>query len=200
MAKIILISIGLIVIIVLLTIMAVREPTIITTPAEQPIIIEEKTPIAEEIERGEPTPVAPEITPLPAGVDIQKVYPQQLNFYVNDIRVPTSSTYAEGLNFIPIKEHDIKTFAGSFGPYFEDPTPELRVVMCAEYYKVVAAPACERVPILYRDNYVSFARGYQSDEYIGGMAAKDYVAYYDVYSGDTAIAHSNKAVIRTVRE
>ncbi len=200
MGKTIIISIGLIVIIVLLVIIAAKQPTIITTPSEQQIIIEQPTPRAQDLERGEPTPKAEEITPLPAGVDIQKVYPQQLNFYVNDIRVPTSTTYAEGLNFIPIKEHDIKTFAGSFGPYFEDPTQELRVVMCAEYYKVVAAPACERVPILYRDNYVSFARGYQSDEYIGGMAAKDYVAYYDVYAGDTAIAHSNKAVIRTVKD
>ena len=42
------------------------------------------------------------------------------------------------------------------------------------------------------------SHSYQFDEYIGGMAARDYLAYYTVYSGDAVIAESNKAVIRTI--
>ncbi len=113
--------------------------------------------------------------------------------------MPESTTYEEGLNFIPIKDDQLKTFAGSFGPYFEDVTPYLKVVLCAQLYKVTAAPACEIVPLVYKEKYVSFARGYQSDEYIGGFAAKDYVAWYDVYVASTLVATSNRAVIRTVK-
>ncbi len=199
MAKTLIITLALIVIIVLLVIIAAKPPTLVSKPAEQiQITPEQPTPKATVPERGEPTPQAQETKPIPAGVDAQKVYPQEVDFYVNNIRVPESTTYEAGLNYIPIKKHDMKTFAGSFGPYPEDITKNLRVVMCAEFYNMPSTPACELVPILYRGNYISFARGYQSDEYVGGMAAKDYVAYYDVYAGDVAIAHSNRAVIRTV--
>jgi hypothetical protein len=200
MAKTAIIAILLICVAVLLVYIAARAPTTIVTtpvpptPAPQPL-----TPRAPPIEVGVPTPKAP-VTKIPqAGIEIEKVIPQQVDFYVNDIRVPESTTYAEGLNFIPIKQHDIKTFAGSFGPYFEDPTPHMKVVLCAELYKVAAAPACEVVPLVFQDKYVTFARGYQFDEYIGGMAAKDYVAYYTVYAGEPAVGYSNKAVIRTVK-
>lgn len=202
MAKTLLISAALIIIIILLIIIAVKPPTTMTTkPAEQPIILQ-PTPRAPEPQiptPTTPTPRAPEITPTPAGIEIEKVYPQEVTFWVNEIRVPETTDYY-GAGFIPIKEDQLKTFAGSFGPYFEDPTLHIKVVLCAELYKVQAAPACEIVPIIYRDNYVSFARGYQFDEYIGGSAAKDYIAYYDVFVGNTAIAKSNKAVIRTVKD
>ena len=198
MAKTLFITALLIVIIGLLIYMAARQKTVITTPEPKPVETPQApTPKALEPERGTPTPKAPEEVLPKAGVEIEKVVPQEVNFWVNNIKVPPSTTYKEGLNFIPIKQSNLKTFAGSFGPYFEDPTPHLKVMLCAEFYKIQAAPACEIVPFLFRDRYASFAKGYQYDEYIGGMAAKDYVAYYDVYVGTTPIAHSNKAVIRT---
>jgi len=202
MAKTFLISAGLVIIIVLLIIIATRQPTLVTTPAPAPITVqpERPTPRAPEPERGTPTPKAPEVIIPPGGVPAEVVYPQEAEFWVNEIRVPATTTYEEGLNFIPIKEDRLKTFAGRIGPYFEDPTPYIRVVLCAELYKVAAAPACEIVPIIWRENFVSFAKGYQFDEYIGGMAAKDYLAYYDVYAGDAVVAHSNRAVIRTVKD
>jgi hypothetical protein len=200
MAKTAIITILLICVVVLLVYIAAKPATIMTTPVPTPIPTQQPlTPRAPQIEVGVPTPKAP-VTKIPqAGIEIEKVIPQQVDFYVNDIRVPPSTTYAEGLNFIPIKQNDIKTFAGSFGPYFEDPTAHMKVVLCAELYKVAAAPACEVVPLVFQDKYVTFARGYQFDEYIGGMAAKDYVAYYTIYAGEPAVGYSNKAVIRTVR-
>ena len=201
MVKTFIISTLLIVIIAILLIIAVQQKTITTTP-QQPEIkqpTEELTPRAPVQQPETPTQKAPEQPePLTPGVQAEKIYPQQVLFWVNEIKVPQTTSYEGGLGYIPIKKDRLKTFAGSFGAYFEDPTPHLRVVLCAELYKVQAAPACEIVPIIYRDKYVSFARGYQYDEYIGGQAAKDYAAWYDVYVADTLVATSNKAVIRTV--
>lgn len=199
MAKTAIITILLIFVVVLLVYIAVRQPAVVTTPL-QPTPIQPLTPRAPAIEVGVPTQKAPVTKQPAAGIEIEKVIPQEVNFWINDIRAPETTTYAEGLNFIPIKQSDIKTFAGSFGPYFEDPTPHMKVVLCAEYYKVAAAPACEVVQLVFRDKYATFARGYQFDEYIGGMAAKDYVAYYTVYAGEAPVGYSNKAVIRTVKD
>jgi len=201
MVKTFIITIGLIVIIALLVVIAVRQQTtIITQPVQEIIPVpEEKTPRVEEPERGLPSQRAPEPTPKQPGIKIEKVYPQEVDFWVNEIKVPEVTDYY-GAGFIPIKKSQLKTFAGSFGPYFEDPTASIRVFLCAEFYKVQAAPSCEIVPTIYRGRYASFAKGYQYDEYIGGMAAKDYIAYYNVYAGDTLIGASNKAVIRTVND
>lgn len=196
-----LITVLLLIIIALLLYIAVQPKTIVTTPQEQtqPTVQEPEqktetpTPRAPEPDRGEPTPRAPE--PVEPGTPAIQP-PNEALFWVNDIRVPSTTDYGY---FIPVQDDDVKTFAGSIGPYFEDPTENIHIELCAEFYKVQAAPACERVPVIYRDNYISFAKGYQFDEYIGGMAAKDYLAYYTMYAGTKPIAHSNKAVIRTVK-
>ena len=203
MTKTFFISLGLILIIVLLLIIAIKPPTtIVTTPqtqvALQPQVQEKPTARYTEEPRGQPSPK--EETPPPAGVPAEVVYPKETIFWVNEIRAPDTEAYVGGVNFIPIKEDRLKTFAGSFGPYYEDPIPYVHVILCAEFYKVKAAPSCEIVPLIYRDNYVSFAKGYQFDEYIGGMAAKDYIAYFNVYYGDEIIGYSNRAVIRTIKD
>ncbi len=156
--------------------------------------IEAKTPRAQEPIRDK-TPKAEETPLVKPGVKAELVYPSQANFWVNELRV--AETYGEN-NFIPLRQSSVKTFAGSFGPYPEAPK-NLKTVLCAELYKIPAAPSCETVETIYRQNYVSFAKGYVYDEYIGGMAAKDYIAYYDVYLGETRVASSNRAVIRTVK-
>lgn len=177
----------------MLTYIAVQQKTLesIPTPASQEIVVEESSPIEVLPERGEPTPRAPE--PLPPGTT-QSLFPQEVHFWVNDVRVPAHQSES---SYIPIKQSSLKTFAGSFGPYEQQPQ-DLRVVLCAELTRTPAAPACEVVPTIYRERYLSFARGYQYDEYIGGFAAKDYTAYYTVYSGETPVGHSNRAIIRTV--
>jgi hypothetical protein len=189
------------IIIVLATLFVVfiftEKQTTYTTP-EQPII-EQPTPIAPQEQRGTPTPKAPEIKPTTPGIPIE-LKPQETTFWVNQIQVPPYTTYEEGLNYIPIKQSQLKTFAGSIGPYQTDPTQQVKIILCAQLSTAMAAPACENVPIIFKENYVSFARGYQDDEFIGGMAAKDYTAYYEVYAGNKPIAISNKAVIRTVRD
>ena len=157
------------------------------------------TPRAQPIQPTQAPPVQEAPAP-PSGPSIEQVFPSEKNFWVNTIRVPETTAYEESYNFIPIKQHDIKTFAGSFGPYAEDPSKYVSVTLCAELYKVHAAPACQRVQTIFRDNYVSFAVGFQFDEYIGGMAAKDYLAYYVISSGDAVVGRSNMAVIRTVND
>lgn len=199
----ILLSIGMIVIIGLLLYLAIKpSEVVVTQPVPTPIIVK---PVQPQTPKAQP--IVPKVTPpqieepaLPPGPSMEEIYPSETNFWVNTIRVPATTTYDEGYNFIPVKQDDIKTFAGSFGPYFDDPSQHITVILCAELSKVQAAPACQRVQTIYRDNYLSFAVGFQFDEYIGGMAAKDYIAYYVVSVGNEVIARSNTAVIRTVRD
>lgn len=203
MAKTLILGALLVVIIGMLLYIAARPPATITIPVQQPAAVDrgEPTPRAPDRIIMPPTPKAEEAEESPqAGIPAEIIYPQEVNFWVNAIRVPDTTAYQEGLNYIPVKKNDIKTFAGSFGPYPIDPTQHIKVVLCAEFSNMPAAPACETVPVMYRENWVSFARGYQYDEYIGAMAAKDYTAYYDVYIGNTRVASSNKAVIRTIKD
>lgn len=196
-----LIPILMVAIIGILLYIAVQQPEAQTKPTPITQTPQAPTPKAPEIPRGEPTPKAPELPQATEpGVPAQLAFPETVNFWVNEIKVPETTAYVEGFNYIPLRKSDLKTFAGNFGQYPTDPTQNLKVVLCAEFYKVQAAPACETVPIIYKDGYVTFAKGYQFDEYIGAMAAKDYIAYYDVYAGQTKVASSNKAVIRTVSD
>lgn len=179
-----------------------KPPTLKTVPVNPtPIIFEPEQPSPRaptETTPEQPTPRAPEITPKPSGIPSESVFPTEINFWVNNIFVPFNTDF-EGGRFIRIEDDDIKTFAGSFGPYGTDPTAHLTVQLCAELTKGVGAQACEIIPIVYRDNYVSFAKGYQYDEYIGGSAAKDYSAFYFIHVGDTKVGESNHAIIRTVK-
>ncbi|MBW3018912.1 hypothetical protein KY329_01875 [Candidatus Woesearchaeota archaeon] len=169
------------------------EAPVVVVPEQYPAIIEKTTPEIPEPKTpkvGEPVNVAPSFAEL---------VPSQTRFFVNEIDVPPfSSSY---YNYMPIKQHDIKSFAGAFGPYEKDPRQWIKVQLCAENYKVPQpAPACQPVEMTYSQGMVAFAVGLKYDEFIGSMAAKDYIAYYIVSSGDAKVAESEKAVIRTVKD
>jgi len=152
------------------------------------------TPVAENVtvtQKEEMPPIIKNET-----LQIKVDYPDEVYFWVNNLLIPQATLY-NGSKFIPIREDQIRTFAGSFGPYFDDPSEHLTVTLCAELTKAVATPSCERVDTLYRENYVSFAKGYDEGEFIGGRVYKDYTAYYNVNFQGTQVAVSNKAVIRT---
>ncbi|PIN74732.1 hypothetical protein COV18_05930 [Candidatus Woesearchaeota archaeon CG10_big_fil_rev_8_21_14_0_10_37_12] len=223
MGKKILIALVCLVIIVILLLLALQYPviqqtkTVQTTPQqypeqqemveqeqllELPTELEIPTPRSPALEtRPAATPKAPEPELSPTGVSIDKVFPQTVQFWVNTIKVPDTTGATEyTYNYIPVQARELKTFAGSFGPYAEDPIEHIIILLCAELTKITAAPSCQPVNIVFRDGYVSFAKGYQYDEYIGGMAAKDYTAYYEIHlkETDTIIRTSNKAFVRTV--
>ena len=139
----------------------------------------------------------PSSTPPSQSAQFQNYYPDEVYFWVNDLLIPQVTLY-NGSKFIAIRTDQIRTFAGSFGPYYDDPTAHITITLCAELTKAVAAPACERVEPIYRENYVSFAKGYDEGEFIGGRVYKDYTAYYNVFADQTQVAASNKAVVRTV--
>lgn len=185
----------------ILIFIAADQKSLQTTPLLQeptpkaPWLETEPQIIEEQFEQETPSPRAPEPTE-PPGVPFEKIYAQSAEFFVNNIRVGEINTY----NYIPIKKSQVKTFAGTFGPYAEDPSPYVRVELCAELVDFPSKPACEIVQTLYREEYMNFARGYQFDEYIGAQAAKDYTAYYTVYVGDTAVANGPRARIRTVND
>jgi len=169
-------------------------PQIAVQPERQMPPVQEPTPPVRA-----KTPVSP-IAQLPENVapSFTQLRPSEVLFWVNEIDVPP---YQETFyNFLPIQESDLKTFAGRFGPYAKDPREWLRVDLCAEQYKIPAGPACMPMRITFDGAYASFAVGLQHDEYVGGLAAKDYLAYYVVRSGEAVVAQSNKAVVRTVRD
>lgn len=171
-----------------------RKYTVETKPAEkayiEPIIIE-PTPA--------PMPVPPPAIPTPTRRPISLV-PSHVYFWVNSIPVP--DVINVDYNFIPLKKDRLKSFSGSFGPYFEDPRAHLTVLLCSEDLRVPSAPACENVDLSFRseEGYVDFGTGYEEDEFIGYTARKDYFAYFIVKSNGETIAHSPKAAIRTVKD
>ena len=58
---------------------------------------------------------------------------------------------------------------------------------------------CESVALNYANGYVSFARGYDEDEYIARQALKNYGAIYFIISPDYGnIAQSNTAIIKLI--
>ena len=167
-------------------------PSKITVQTEPTINIStEVTPAMQQL-----LPEPPSTQSIP-NTQFQDYYPGEVYFWVNDLLVPQATLY-NGSKFIAIRTDQIRTFAGSFGPYYDNPTEHLTIVLCAELTKATAAPACERVESIYRENYVSFAKGYGEGEYIGGRVYKDYTAYYNVFADQTQVAASNKAVVRTV--
>jgi hypothetical protein len=94
--------------------------------------------------------------------------PQALSFAVDRIAIQESNYNA----FLPLKEDRIHTYSGRAGYYAEDPLPFIQGYLCAYAYKIQGAPLrCERVDLAYQDEVVSFARGYDGDEYIGHQAA-----------------------------
>lgn len=181
---------------ILLAVLAGLNPPIETQPEQVVEVIPEPVISPPPQQDEEPSPREEPIVDITP--DFQSLKPQESHFWVNEIRVPsyTESYY----NFIPVKQDDIKTFAGSFGPYGFDPRDWLTVSLCSEFIDVPASPACQRVVLDFVDNYVNFAVGLTYDEYIGGRAAKDYMAYYVVRSGDAVVTTSNRAMIRTVRD
>ncbi|MBI4145857.1 hypothetical protein HY489_00810 [Candidatus Woesearchaeota archaeon] len=200
MAKRIIIPLVLAVAIVGLLVVVSRQPDLRTVPVPTPAPLDVPRELPSprvDVTPEQPTPRAQEIKEKPAGIPVERVFPEDVTFYVNNVFIPPSTSY-EGGSFIRIQRDDVKTFAGSFGPYEEDPTPYLKVVLCAEFTDFEGAGACEQVQLLFRNQYVSFAKGYEFDEYIGQLAAKDYEAFFIVNVGDTKVAESNHARIRTV--
>lgn len=197
--KAVIISLGLLAVIGILLYAAAQQPATIiyTAPVEKPA--DTPTPRAQIEDRGEPTPIAEPVEPTEPGIEFDKIFPQDVVFYVNEVQVPETSLI-EGQQFIPLKNDQIKTFAGSFGPYFDDPTDHIVVKLCAKLRDYDIGDSCEYMPLTFKDRYVTFVRGYTDEEFIGGFAAKDYEAWYDVYVGDTRVAASNIAIIRTVRD
>lgn len=170
----------------------VEEPVFIEQPEEQAPVQDQ--PVKEDVPLIPPETTKPKNI-APAG---ESFVPDKVAFWVNQIQVPP---YSESFyDFIPLKETKLKTFSGTFGPYAIDPRQDLRVDLCSELYKVPSAPACQPVQLSFQDAYASFAVGLAYDEFIGGMAAKDYLAYYKIFYDGNHIATSNKAVVRTVKD
>jgi len=125
--------------------------------------------------------------------------PQVLSFAVDRIAIPEYNYDT----FLPLKKDRIHTYSGRAGYYAEDPTPFLQGYLCAYAYEIQGAPLrCERVDLAYQDGVVSFARGYDEDEYIGHQAAGlDFAALFLLTNPEYGIlAASPLAYLRWVKK
>ena len=126
----------------------------------------------------------------------ENLVPANMEFYVNTIQVPAMADYS----FLPIQRDRIRTFSGKFGPYPEDFRKYMYVELCSFVESQPEMFVCEKIRDLnYVDGFMTFARGYDYDEYIAGMAMRNFGAYYTVNSGEFGqITVSNKAIINLV--
>ena len=95
-----------------------------------------------------------------------------------------------------------KTFAGSFGPYMQDPRPYLSVELCQEWPDFPnVEPVCETVENLaYRDGQVSWALGYDWDEFPAYQhPPRSWAAFYRI-TANGYVVESSHAPIRLVRD
>jgi hypothetical protein len=123
--------------------------------------------------------------------------PQILGFAVDRISVPEINFY----NSISLKKDKIHVFSGIAGYYQQDPTKYIGAYLCTYAYKIAAAPlSCEQVPLSYKNNKISFARGYAPDYYIADQAAgTDFGALFVLANPDYGIlAASPVAYLRWV--
>ncbi|MBW2994603.1 hypothetical protein KY315_04255 [Candidatus Woesearchaeota archaeon] len=125
-----------------------------------------------------------------------KYIPSQMEFYVDSIIVPEHQAY----DFLPIPKDDMRTFSGKFGPYPEDYRNSIYVELCAFVLSQPEMEACEKMrDTTFRRGYISFARGYDWDEYIASLGMRNFGAYYKVMSPEFGeIAKSNVAKINLV--
>lgn len=136
--------------------------------------------------------------PSAAGApDWNRLKPVNVEFYVNSIIVPSG---LNEYNFLPLKKDDMRAFSGKFGPYTEDYRNLLYVELCSYVLSQPEMSGCEKIRDLnFENGYIAFARGYDYDEFIAGLAMRNFGAYYVVKSTEFGpVATSNKAVINLV--
>lgn len=124
----------------------------------------------------------PILTPptLPAEGEISKeeLIPEIMYLYINKIPI-VGQMYT---SFIPIYYDDMKTFSGRFGPYDFDARPYIEVKLCSFPKTFPDMLNCETVELNYANNFASFARGYNYDEFIARQALKNYGVVYFILS------------------
>jgi len=122
--------------------------------------------------------------------------PQFVEFNVNKIMIPEMQVSA----FIPVQRDNPRVFSGKFGPYPEDYSEFIYVELCSFVESQPEMFACEKIRNLnYMDGYLTFARGYDWDEYIAGLAMRNFGTYYEVKSGEFGtLATSNRGIINLV--
>ncbi len=162
-------------------------------PIKQPVVIEKEKTI-ENITPEQPKNIMP---------PFQNFVPKEMKFWVQGALIQPGMTEAD---FIPIKQHSIKEYGGSFGPYTKEFIEKwgnlIKTKLCAKSttMKEVAKPHCQQVSTFFDKGYLSFALGLDYDEYIGWTALKNYEAFYTIYLGDKKIGESPHAYIRTTAE
>lgn len=186
-----LISIAVIVLAVLIIVLAQQKPiTLQKADYSQHMAPIVKSPIPNpEKTLNNQTINHTEITKVPEQKTI-KLAPDIMTFNVNRYPIPQT----QPMQYIPIAKDKIKLITGSFGPYTESVRQYIKVILCSSETDGTY-PACEQIVPTYRGGMMEFAQGYNVNEYIAGVARKQFLAWYELHTNDGMIAKSNIASI-----
>jgi hypothetical protein len=123
--------------------------------------------------------------------------PISTSFYVDSIPVMVNM---QSPDFFPLSKYNMRVFSGKFGPYPENYNKFVYVELCSFVESQPEMFGCERIRNLnFVDGYLTFARGYDWDEYIAGLAMRNFGAYYVVKSTEYGpLATSKRAIINLV--
>ncbi len=164
-------------------------------PVQELPILEKEIPAAEKTIQ---IPEKPKNI-MPA---FQEFVPQEIAFWAQGVRVYPGLSE---IDFIPVKSTDMKEFGGTFGPYTQDFLDNwgkaIKVKLCSKSTAMakVSTPHCQTVSTFFDDGYLTFAIGYDYDEYIGWTALRNYEAYFLVLNGDAIVSESPHVYIRTIK-
>lgn len=161
---------------------AVLVPIEVKMPEEvkKPVVKDFVAPVSTDVNHSE-IPVAPEEKTIP-------LVPKVLSFTVNRYIVPVN----QPMYFVPIRKEDIRSFSGSFGPYPQSVRKYVEVMLCASEIDGSGIRCAQSVPD-YRGDMMEFMEGYNTDEYIAGVARKQFLAWYELHTSEGMIAKSNVA-------
>ena len=127
----------------------------------------------------------------------QNLVPDSVSFFVDSIPVVVNM---QSPDFLPLSQDNMRVFSGKFGPYPENYNKFIYVELCSFVVSQPEMFGCERIRNLnFVDGYLTFARGYDWDEYIAGLAMRNFGAYYVVKSTEYGpLATSPRAIINLV--
>jgi len=137
----------------------------------------------------------PSIEEMPVQVDTYypskaELAPATTIFSANRIVIPER----QFIQYLPLRAGRIRHFQGRFGPYEQDLRQYLEVHLCSAEINL-GLQACEVVQTSFRDGWVEFAKGYTEEEFIGGLAREQFVAFYVISNpeyGTLAVSNLGK--------
>ena len=147
-----------------------------------------------------PPTVAPEAPPEEENITPEVEAPPRTDLAPEELSLAVGPIEAQG-QLIKRKEDRIRQYTGHFGTYDADPREELDVQLCALPSDSEPFESCDIVETTFADNHVRFNAVYDVDEYIGGIARREFVIQFIVLDKQgNELARSKSALVEFVKD